>query len=211
MWRIIAPRCINHAECSVCSHRDCGARKLMPTTTHGGALLQPQTLQPKSVPCRRVCFNFSSVIDCNSSRRTQAGVLPVCDKFSSHASSLHGHDSMRRKRAGLFPAYDHSPQAHGLGSTQRNVRRVLAVQFCSCGVESRKASQTPGQAERSPLAAVGKTRLVIVGRLIAAGVATGHEQSFSHTPRGATVHIPLADCISKCRCAAGPYMEFARV
>jgi hypothetical protein len=37
----------------------------------------------------------------------------------------------RRKRAGLYPAYVHSLQADGPGSTRRYVRRLLAGLFCS--------------------------------------------------------------------------------
>lgn len=78
----------------------------------------------------------------------------------------------RRKRAGLFPAYVHSPRAHGPGSTRRFVRRGLAGLFCSCGVDSDTQASTT-DAISGQLSTRSKTSCAH-----SSWCNSGHEQSF---------------------------------
>ena len=82
---------------------------------------------------RRSSLTFAAHLSLrNSTQQTQAGLSSVCDiTFAAMHSLYTGERMARRKRAGQLPAYVHSPQANGPGSTRRYVRRLLAGLSCS--------------------------------------------------------------------------------
>ncbi len=118
-----------------------------------------------------------------------AGSNPVAiaTTFAAMHSLNTGERMARRKRAGLFPAYVHSPQADGPGSTRRHVRRLLAGLFCSCGVEGH-ATDRPIDLGRALFRPCAGSEF---GQPQAAGFESGHEHPVSPSRSGNCIASPF--------------------